>query len=209
MGTPPFRSKLSLNSGADANTPVGVVLAGGLSRRMGRDKAKLLLGGSTLAERAAAKLAAVCPEVVVADRGRGTVPGLPSVDDEPAAAGPAAALLGAARERPGRPLLALACDLPGIPVALLARIADLGANDGVFPRRGERLEPLCALYGPAALAALAERVRRGSHALHPLAAEPGLALRFLDEQELRRFGDPDALFENLNTPEDLARWNEG
>lgn len=192
---------------------MGVVLAGGLSRRMGRDKGELLLGGSTLAERAAAKLAAVCPEVVVADRGRGIVPGLPSVADEPGAAGPAAGLLGAARARPGRPLLALACDLPAVPVALLAGIAEIAAAgrplDGVFPRRGDRLEPLCALYGPAALAALAERVRRGSHALHPLAAEPGLALGFLDEEELRRFGDPDALFENLNTPEDLARWREG
>ncbi|MGH9361785.1 MAG: NTP transferase domain-containing protein, partial [Thermoanaerobaculia bacterium] len=45
---------------------LGVVLAGGASRRLGRDKARLAAGGETLAARAAAKLATVCGEVIAA-----------------------------------------------------------------------------------------------------------------------------------------------
>jgi molybdopterin-guanine dinucleotide biosynthesis protein A len=175
---------------------------------MGRDKAVLALaeGGETLAAGAARRLAAVCAEVVVADRGRGTVPALPSLADGPGH-GPAAGLLGAARARPGRPLLALACDLPSIPIPLLADLADLAAGaDLVIPRWHGGLEPLCALWGPAALALLAERVERGLYALHPLAgpvATTGLAVRFLEGERLAACGRPEEMFWNVNAPEDL------
>jgi molybdopterin-guanine dinucleotide biosynthesis protein A len=182
---------------------VGVVLAGGASRRMGRDKASLVLAGrgETLAAGTARRLAAVCAEVVVADRARGTVPGLPSLPDGPGR-GPAAALLGAARAHPGRPLLALACDLPNVTVPLLARLA-LGGADWLVPRWSGGLEPLCAFWGPAALAALAARVEQGLYALHPLAGEAGLETAWLEGEELARFGRPEELFRNLNEPGDL------
>jgi molybdopterin-guanine dinucleotide biosynthesis protein A len=185
--------------------PIGVVLAGGDSRRMGRDKAVLTLGGETLAAGAARRLAAVCAEVAVADRGRRTVPGLPSLADGPGR-GPAAALLGAALAWPGRPLLALACDLPGVPVPLLAALIDLvsGGADWVVPRWQGGLEPLCALWGPGALAVLAERVARGLYALHALSEEAGIATAFLEGERLAVYGRPEEMFRNVNTPEDLA-----
>jgi len=188
--------------------PVGIVLAGGASQRMGRDKALLVLppggpDGETLAAAAARRLAALCAEVLVADRGRATVPDLPSLPDGPGR-GPAAGLLGAAAARPGHPLLVLACDLPAVPVALLACLASLAAGaDLALPRWSGGLEPLCALWGPAALARLAERVERGLYALHPLAAEADLTVRFLEGERLAGFGPAAELFRNVNTPEDL------
>ena len=187
---------------------VGVALAGGASRRMGRDKAGLRLGGRTLLESAVIRLAEVCAEVLVADRGRGSMPaGLA----EPILAvadghghGPAAGILGAAAARPERPLLVLACDLPRIPSALLAALA-AAPGDAVIPIRGGRLEPLCALYRPPALAALAAQVERGVDAVHRLTEVDSLDLILLDEAALAPFGDPDEIFLNVNTPEDLAR----
>lgn len=182
--------------------PVGVVLAGGASSRLGRDKALLLAAdGRSLVARATALLARVVAEVVVADRGRGYVPGLPSLADGPGR-GPAAALLGTAAARPGRRLLALACDLPGVPAALLAELARTGDWDWVVPRSGRGLEPLCACYGPRALAALAVQVARGRLAVRELATVPELSLRVLGQEELAAFGDPEALFANVNTPAD-------
>ena len=194
-------------SGRDANTfisrgaPVGVVLAGGASRRMGRDKALLVIGGESLAQSAARRLAAVCPEVLLADAGRALLPDLRSVPDGPGR-GPAAGILGAAAACPGRPLLVLACDLPRVPVQLLARLSRPPGADWVVPRRESGLEPLCALYGPRALAALAARVERGSFALHEL-AEEDLAVRWLEEEDLAAFGRPEEMFLNVNRPEDL------
>ena len=211
---------MAIDNAADRNTapspplpPVGNVLAGGDSRRMGHDKALLALPGlvESLPAAAARRLAAVCPQVAVADRGRGLLPGFASLADGPGR-GPAAGILGAAAAYPDRSLLVLACDLPLVPDGLLAALAGFSALAGfgdhgwVVPRWDGGLEPLCALYGPAALAALAARVERGRFALHDLAQETGLAVRFLEAEELARFGPPADLFLNLNTPADWERY---
>ncbi len=170
----------------------GVVLAGGGSRRMGRDKATLALGGESLAGHAAARLARVCSEVALADAGRGLLPEYPSLADGPGR-GPAAGILGAARLWPGRPLLVLACDLPAVPEGLLADLArsiDAADADWVVPRWRGGVEPLCALYGPAALAALERRVARGLLALHDLALEADLAVRYLEGERLPSTAGP-------------------
>ena len=206
-------------AGRDPAAPdtVGVVLAGGASRRMGRDKAALAVDGETLAARAARRLLGVCPRVAIADGGRGLVPGLPALPDAPAA-GPAAGILGAARAWPGHPLLVLACDLPRVPEALLRELVrrlpvaargEAGAEadpDWVVPRWERGLEPLCALYRPAALAALAAAVERGIAGPHRLAEAAGLRVRFLEGELLRRCGQPADLFLNLNTARDLEHW---
>jgi molybdopterin-guanine dinucleotide biosynthesis protein A len=192
--------------GAAAAPAVGVALAGGASRRMGRDKTGLALAGETLAARAARRLLAVCSAVAVADGGRGLVPGLPWVADGPGR-GPAAGILGAARAWPGRALLVLACDLPLVPTPLLAALRDTAAAvDWAVPRRDGRLEPLCALYGPAALAELAAGVARGVMAPHRLGESATLSVRYVEGEGLARFGDPEEIFLNLNAPADVERW---
>jgi molybdopterin-guanine dinucleotide biosynthesis protein A len=210
-------SPLAIDTAADRNTapspplpPVGIVLAGGDSRRMGHDKALLALPGlvESLPAAATRRLATVCPQVAVADRGRGLLPGFASLVDGPGR-GPAAGILGAAAAYPERSLLVLACDLPLVPDGLLAALAGFSgfADHGwVVPRWEGGIEPLCALYGPAALAALAARVAGERFALHDLAREPGLAVRFLEAEELARFGPPAELFLNLNTPADWERY---
>jgi molybdopterin-guanine dinucleotide biosynthesis protein A len=187
----------------DPNTAiVGVVVAGGASSRFGSDKALAILDGETLVERALRRLRAVCGETVVADAGRGLVAGVDSVPDGPGQ-GPIAAVLGAARHRPGRALLVLACDLPLVSAALLRRIAG-EAGDWVVPRHAGGLEPLCALYRPAALEALGDNERRGVLALHRLADAVTL-VRYLDADAIADLGEARRLFANVNTPDDLRR----
>lgn len=124
---------------------VGVVLAGGLSRRMGRDKALLTLSGQagqTLLAQAVGRLSALCPEVWVScGSGRGYA-GYVCVPDAPFAAaagqagplpeharsvagsglGPLAGLatcLARARARGWAGMLTLPCDMPRLPESLL------------------------------------------------------------------------------------------
>jgi molybdopterin-guanine dinucleotide biosynthesis protein A len=185
----------------DPNTAiVGVVVAGGASSRFGSDKALAMLDGETLIERALRTVREVCEESVVADAGRRLAGGEDSVPDG-SGQGPIAAVLGAARSRPGRALLVLACDLPLVPAALLRRIAG-EAGDWVVPRHAGGLEPLCALYRPAALAALAANARRGVNALHRL-ADAAIDVRYLDADSFADLGDARRLFANVNTPDDL------
>ncbi len=186
--------------------PLGVVLAGGASRRLGRDKARVRLApsGETLVESAVRRLGEVCVEVVLADRGRRLLAGVSSIADGPGE-GPAAAILGVAAARSGRSLLVLACDLPWVPVALLRRLLEQPAADWVVPRWQSGLEPLAAHYRPRSLQLLAERVLRGQRALHPLAQADGLRPYFLEGEQLAIYGSPSRVFLNINRPEDLAR----
>ena len=188
---------------------VGVALAGGSSRRMGRDKARLPLpgatGGSDFVSWTVERLARVCGEVVVADGGRGLVAGRASLADG-AGAGPVAGILGAATARPGRRLLVLACDLPLMPEVVLRRLAGL-AGDWVVPLFDGRLEPLASVYAPAAVAVLARRVAAGRLDLHGLRHD-------LDPQRLTLAGPEtwhhaglgDAVFTNVNRPDDFRRF---
>ncbi len=169
---------------------------------MGRDKALLELDGESLVAAAARRLEAALGEVVVADAGRGYLPGRRSVADGPGR-GPAAGLLGAAAAFPSRPLLALACDLPGIPVSLLAHLATSSA-DWTVPATARGLEPLCALYRPRALELVARRVATGRFDLRGLVEEAGLEVRVIGPAELTAFGPPERLFANWNRPQDVS-----
>lgn len=187
------------------STCLGVVLAGGSSSRMGTDKPILEVHGGRLVDRAAERLAEAGLEVVVADRGRGLISGLPSVPDGEGG-GPAAGLLGVADAFPGRALVVLACDLPNVPAQLLAALYERPADaDWTVPRHAGGLETLCARYGERTLETLRRRVREGNHALHRLTNEEGLRIDYIEEEELAKFGAVDVLFRNLNSPEDLER----
>lgn len=182
---------------------VGVVLAGGASRRFGSDKALAEIDGRSIAARTADLLATVCDEVLVADRERHLLDRRPSIADGPGA-GPAAAILGARRARPGTRLLALACDLPAVPASLLRALLAVAEPDLVLPRWSGGWEPLVAVYGPGALAALEDRVEKGRLSLHGLFSVDGLVIHPLEGVELERHGDPAELFANLNTRQALA-----
>lgn len=135
----------------------GLVLTGGRSSRMGRDKAALDYGGQTQADRAFGLLGQVCERVFVsARRDQAELPGRagrPQIHDVVEDLGPAGGMLSAFRAHPDCAWLVLACDLPflGEPVLrdLVARrrpgqlaTAYRSGSDGLP-------EPLCAIYEPA------------------------------------------------------------
>lgn len=196
-------AKGDVRAGSDECAPtVGVVLAGGRSRRLGRDKARLLWRGVSLAAHAVDRLRRLGLEVLVADRGRGLVPGAVSCTDGPGA-GPAAGILGAAAQRPDCALLVVACDLPLVPAAVLQQLRDAGPADWVVPRHARGIEPLCACFRPAALHQLARRVAADRLAVHGLASIPALTVRYLEGAALG--DDPSRAFLNVNRPQDLER----
>jgi molybdopterin-guanine dinucleotide biosynthesis protein A len=171
---------------------------------MGRDKALVRWGGSDLLGHAIARLRAATGDVRILC---GPVPryldrSVPVVTDGVADAGPLAGVLAGLAAAPSRPALVLAVDLPLVPVALLARIADLGAEaDAVVPVSTRGPEPLCALYGPRCLGPIRDRVAAGE--LGMTSFWPDVHVRRVSAEEVACFGDPERLFRNLNTPADV------
>ena len=187
------------------------VLAGGASRRMGRDKATLAVGGVELASLALAAAARVAhPVVLVAPEGHpARRVAAPAVADP--GLGPLAALAAALDALEAEHVLALAGDHPGLRVELLARLIALaGEAEAVACRRGPRLEPLVAVYERVpALAAARARLAgpAGGRSLTGLLADLGTLV--VEEPEWRRL-DPDGRsFVDLDDPADLAAWDPG
>jgi molybdopterin-guanine dinucleotide biosynthesis protein A len=181
----------------------GLLLTGGSSRRMGRDKAELVVAGERLADRAARALTAVCDPVLEVGPGRS---GLDAVDDEPRS-GPLAALVtGTTVLRAGAyggAVVLLGVDLPFASEELLRFVADHPASDTVVPVAGGRLQSCCARYAPDALATAADLVERGERALHALLSR--VPVVEVTEDEWRAVAPANALAD-LDTPDDLVRY---
>jgi len=100
----------------------------------------------------------------------------------------------------GRPVVAVACDMPFVAPGLLARLSAIEAT-AAAPLVGGRLEPFPGRYAEAALPVLRAALDRESPMREALAA---LAPAELGEAELRAFGDPARLVTSVNTPAELA-----
>ena len=185
------------------------VIAGGASRRMGRDKATMAVGGVELASLALAAAARVAdPVVLVAPEGHPArrLAAAPVTDP---GEGPLAALAAALAALDADQVLVLAGDHPGLRVELLAHLAGLAdRGEAVACRRGPRLEPLVAVYRRAPALALA-RARladpAGERSLAGLLA--GLRTLVVEEAQWRPL-DPDGRsFVDLDDPADLEAWD--
>ncbi len=106
------------------------------------------------------------------------------------------------------PVVCVAWDMPFVPAALLVALGShLGEHDVSIPASGGRrgVEPLCAGYGPATGPAMANALDRGD--LRAIAFHDAVRVRVLSDSEVRRFGDPERIFFNVNTSDDLVRAN--
>jgi molybdopterin-guanine dinucleotide biosynthesis protein A len=189
----------------------GVVLAGGRSSRMGRDKAGLEIGGKRLIERQLDLLAEAFSEVVLSCRNVGDYAGLEFrriPDDENLPRSPLSGIATALR-RLGRPVFVLAVDLPNVPPALIAALSHSlveGKASVVAPRAGGRIQGLCAAWSPGALPAIESGIAAGRLAVHRAVEE--CRGDVWDEPRWSEFAAPSA-FANLNTADDFAAARRG
>ncbi len=184
---------------------LGVVLAGGGSRRMGRDKALLGWSGVTLAARAAGVLRELCDEVVVAGPPRLARRGLAPIADRYPGLGPLAGIHAGLERAAGRRVLVLACDLPLVPAALVRHLlaAAGGRRRGAWAvADGDRLQPTCGLYGADCREEAERRLAAGRPGLIEFFhAVGGRVVPLTPELP---FYAPELLL-NLNRPQDLER----
>ena len=108
------------------------------------------------------------------------------------------------RER--TPVLVVAWDMPFVPAALLGRLRSLGEDaDAVVPESGSRrgVEPLCAWYGPACIPAIERSISAGDRRV--IGFFDAVRVARLPSARVAVFGDPEWMFMNVNTPDDLLQ----
>lgn len=206
---------MTLHGGAD-QAVTGVVLAGGQSRRLGRDKAVEPFQGQPLIRRVLDRVAQVAQElvVVVADPARGQALPLEIGMESEAAHRvaldryPGAGSLGGifsglwAAQHPWA--LVVSCDMPFLNPALLRHMVALRPDaDAVVPVVDGRPEPTHALYSKACLPHMEARLQAKELKISGFFDQ--VRVRYLEEGDILQL-DPELLsFFNVNTPEDLQR----
>lgn len=193
---------------------LGLVLAGGLARRMGGgDKARLKIGGSTILDRVLATLSGQCTDIIInanGDPGRFADTGCTVVPDNvPGHPGPLAGVLAgldwlAAQNNGVEWLLSVPGDCPFLPDDLVERLHAARRQQGAgvplaCARSGEWRHPVIGLWPLA----LRENLRRAlvqddMRKIEAWTAQHGVAIADWPTEPI----DP---FFNVNTPEDVAR----
>lgn len=187
----------------------GVALAGGLSSRMGEDKAGLEFAGLPLISHVTRKLATVFTSVLIIgpERLAALHPGAPIVPDARPGLGPLGALATALDASQTPWLFLAACDMPLIQPSLVRHIAARAlASPGaqaVAISGPHGLEPLHAAYRRDIHASVWEALDSGRASMRGLLAS--LRVVTIDPQDVARF-DPRGLSAyNANTPDE---WRE-
>lgn len=180
------------------------VLAGGQSRRMGRDKALLLLGDQTLIERVlAAARPLAYPGFIVGDPAAYGHLGWPVHPDCHPGRGPLGGLYTALRTT-AAPVLLLACDLPFLtPAFLRYLVSRRGPQQAVVPHTATGLQPLCALYEPSCMAAVEAAMQADQLGMRHLLGN--LSSDLVREKDWRPYDEHGLLFANLNAPAEYQR----
>jgi len=185
------------------DTIYGLVLAGGESRRMGRDKALLVRDGHSQLAHIAALLESITERVYVSsrqeqqddpERSR-----FENIVDRYEGIGPIAGILSAMDTHPNADWLVVACDLPNIDEPTLSFLIEKAKQKQPFTAFKSNYdglpEPLCALY------------RCGSDAIIRRFVEDGIVCprKILMRSDTLLLEQPNPVaLDNINTPDDLA-----
>jgi molybdopterin-guanine dinucleotide biosynthesis protein A len=189
----------------------GFVLTGGASRRMGLDKASLVIGGKTLAQHAVDTLRQVCGDVftVGGESGFSNAPHLIDIEPPFAVEGRAAmaGIYTALRSCTAEFAAVLACDMPNVTAdvfrILIDNLKDREHCDAVIPvdPQGKKQQLCAVLHRGHCLAAIGQLPHYRTPAVKDMLAE--LEVSVVEFGAFMHLSGADELFTNLNTPADL------
>jgi molybdenum cofactor guanylyltransferase len=196
-------------TGSSPEAPLGVLLAGGMGRRMGGNKPHRMLYGQRLIDRALELLSQVCPSYVVVTGDPDDLPGLdcPVLGDIWPGLGPLGGLVTAFIKTKAQWIQAFPVDAPLVnPEMLRVLHRRAQGQTAVVIRAPKGLEPLLALYGPECLRQAQRFLEQGERRPWRLLSSCG-ALE-VPWDEVRHLDPEEHTFLNINRDEDLLRAQE-
>lgn len=181
-----------------------VLLAGGRSSRMGRDKARMLFRGEPLWKNQLALLRRIQPsEIFVSAQvdPPWRPPDVKFVGDEQPSRGPLGGIAATLARITTDHVLVLAIDVPFMTEAYVGGLCQqVGEKQGIVPMIADRAEPLVAIYPAEAKAEFATALSSNNFSLQPLVRRLITAGKLCS---MEVSDDDRSLFRNLNEPQDL------
>lgn len=190
-----------------------IILAGGDSKRMGRDKANVPLGEQTLLQRVIAAMQIVFPRVIVSVREPRAEIDLMQICDEQARdgtwagplAGPLAGMLASLAEVTTPWAFVVACDMPFMQPSLIELLSQhRSRHQAVVPVIHGQMQPLASFYARDCLDTMRAHLAAGGKN-SPRAVLEKLQVRYVDETELLQADPTLRSFFDLDTPQEVAQ----
>jgi molybdopterin-guanine dinucleotide biosynthesis protein A len=182
----------------------GIILSGGKSSRMGKEKGKCLLKGKPLIEYSFELLKNICDTVIIsANSNDYDYLGCRVVKDDVEGMGPAGGIYSALKASETTDNIVISADMPILSAGLLGYVLSFKKNlEAVIPIFNGYPEPLCAYYRKSCISVFGKSLKTGKYKMLEIIKE--LNCEFVEiEPSLSIYGHH--LFTNVNTPEDLVR----
>jgi len=186
----------------------GVILAGGESRRYGRNKALVEIDRVPLIERVIRVMESIFQDLILITNTPEAYSylELPMHKDLIKGLGPLGGIYTALKSISTEAGFFVACDMPSLNRELIRHMVESRANfDAVVPRIGGNVEALHAIYTTRCLPAIERLIdSRQYQVMHFF---PDVSVRYVQEREIRRFDPELKSFFNINKPHELGRSN--
>lgn len=195
---------MARGANTDRRHLTGFVLAGGASRRMGHDKAKIPWGTGTLLTHSIERMKHVCSDVYVVGTVEANNVPVTVLADKEFGIGPMAGIHAALSHSKTDWNLILAVDVPLLTAEMLRWLTDIKVYTSelaIVPRVKSRLQPLSALYHCDFLPEVKRALEKRESSIHRLLER--VKSRIIEEDQLTANGFGPEMFLNVNTPEDL------
>lgn len=186
----------------------GILLAGGKSKRMGKDKRFILVGEKTLFERSCAVLRELFEEVcvVIAQDSPSLQAEVPVIRDLIPDCGSLGGLYTGLRWAKTQYIFLAACDMPFLnPDVIRYMVSVKEQADIVIGRWASRLQPTHAVYGRNCLPVIEEMMKLKNRKIHSMIDHLALRVRMIAEWELEQIDRNGRSMFNINTPSDLEQ----
>jgi len=186
-----------------------IILAGGKSSRLGRNKALQVIEGKGLIQWVVDRLAILSTEIIIATAHGEPIPcpsalEIRTVADIYPEKGPLVGIYSGLIASSSSRAIVVGCDTPFLSVSLLEYMTQLCSTFGVVvPRIKNKLEPLCAVYSKNCSSPIQVLLEQNELRIDKLFSM--VKVKYVEEDEINRF-DPEHLsFFNINSQADLER----
>jgi molybdopterin-guanine dinucleotide biosynthesis protein A len=185
----------------------GVILAGGKSSRMGKNKALLPYRGKHLIDASIEILSGIFSNVVVSVRERNDYAGhsLPKIVDQYDAIGPIGGICSVLKSGYSS-IFCVACDMPFLNEALITHLCSIDGFDAVVPVWEGREEVLHAVYSETLIPRLEDGIQSKRYKLTNALSSSNI--RYVDQDEVLLYDPSGASFKNVNTPGDYEKLSD-
>ncbi len=184
----------------------GIILAGGSSIRFGQNKAFIDIDGIRLIDRIAEKMKNIFEQVILVsnEKERYEYIGIPVIEDLIKGLGPIGGIYTGLMSISNQAGFFIACDMPFVNKQLIRYMVDVQDNHAaVVPMVADNAEPLHAIYSKSCLGTIKKLIDSNAYQIR-LSYEK-MPVRYIKEDEIKKFCVPSKAFSNINTPDALRK----